>query len=121
MPSERRRAVINSLIKRILSESILKRCDLSNDVIITVTRVSTSEKLGSAKVYISIIPDEKRREVFQYLSKIIYFFQQDLNKKLKIRPVPKIILKEEKETIRAAKVEGILAKIKEKELKKEEK
>ena len=106
---------VNQLIKEELSQIILKEIDFSRDILVTITRVETTKDLISAKVFISVMPEEKSSLVFATLNHQIYFLQQKLNKRLKMRPIPKIEFREEKTTVEAAKIEEILAKLKKEE------
>ncbi|MFA7142131.1 MAG: 30S ribosome-binding factor RbfA [Candidatus Paceibacterota bacterium] len=110
---------LNNLIKKELNQIILKEFDLDLDVVITITRVSVSENGFSAKVFVSVIPLSKKEEILKLLKKRIFFIQQKLNHRLRIRPVPRIEFVEEKETEKAMRVEEILEKIK-KDLEKKE-
>jgi len=112
---------INALLKKELNKIFLKEFDFSPEVFITITRVETSSNLIESKVYISVIPKKAKKEVFDFLNKEIYHIQQKINKALRMRPVPKIIFKEEKETERAGEVERILKEIKDENLKKNKK
>jgi ribosome-binding factor A len=58
------------------------------------------------------MPNSREVEVFKNLNKRIYYIQQLLNERIKMRPMPKIIFFKEKETERAGKVEEILEKLK---------
>jgi len=102
---------INELLKRTIGEIILKNFDIPEGSIITVTRVLTSSNLIQSNVFISIIPQEKEKEIIASLKKYIYHIQQKVNKKLKIRPVPKIIFVTEKDIDKAIRIESLLAKI----------
>ncbi len=106
---------VNQLIKKELSKIILKEMEFSGEEVVTVTRVETSSDLNQTKVYISVFPSEKAEAVLGVLEDNIYDIQQRLNKRLKMRFVPKIIFKEEKETAKAGRVEELLEKLKPKE------
>ena len=103
---------VNQLIKKEVSSIILREIDLNPNTIITITRVDTSPNLIQSKIYISIIPDDKFEIVFNIFKKNIYHIQQKLNKRLKMRPVPKILFIEEKKTKEAEKIEKILEELK---------
>jgi ribosome-binding factor A len=107
---------VNQLIKREISQIILREIDSPKDTLITVTRVETTPNLIESRVFISVLPEENCEKIIKFLKKIIYQLQQKINKKLKMRPVPKIIFMEEKKTAEAARIEKILD-----ELKKEKK
>lgn len=101
---------VNRLIQQELSRIILRELDFSFDALITLTRVETSGNLIQAKVYISVIPENDAKRVFFVLNQRIYWLQQKLNQRLKMRPVPRIKFLEEKKTSEAHKIEEILEK-----------
>lgn len=103
---------VNELIKRELSQIILREIDFPEGVLITITRVETSSNLILAKVFVSALPEKQIEKVFQILNKQIFWLQQKINKRLNMRPVPKIKFVEEKQTQEAAKIEAILEEIK---------
>lgn len=103
---------VNQLVQKELSRILLREFDFSASVLITLTRVETSSNLIQANAYISVLPEKKTKEVFQMLNKQIYQLQQKLNKRLKMRPVPRIKFLEEKKTSEAGRVEEILEKLK---------
>lgn len=105
---------VNSLIKNELSRIILKELDLSRDILVTLTRVETAPNLSDARIYISVLPDEKSDKIFRLLNKMVYFLQKKLDKRLRMRPIPKIIFFKEEKTEEADKIEEILEEIKEK-------
>ncbi len=104
----------NELIKQELGKIIFDFLDVKPGVLVTVTRVITAPDLFSAAVFISVWPDNKAEELFGKLNRLVYQIQQLLNKKLKIRPVPKIIWKHDKNPEEAAEIEKLIAEIKEK-------
>lgn len=106
---------VNELIKRELSQILLKEADFSKNVLVTVTRVETSPNLIQSKIYLSVLPATQGSKILQALNSQIYFLQQKLNRRLKMRPTPKIIFLKEKETERAEKVEELLEKLKKEE------
>lgn len=102
---------VNAFIQKELGSIILKEVDIFPGVLLTITRVDTSSNLIESKVYISILPEGKDKEIMDLLNRKIYFIQQLLNKKLKIRPVPKIIFKKESKTAQASRIEELLMEI----------
>jgi len=101
---------VNQLIMEELSQIILKELDFPQGTLVTVTRVDTSPDLNRAGVYIGTVPSSP--QVFRILNKNIYFLQKLLDKRLKMRKIPRIEFIEEKETARAARIEELLGKIK---------
>lgn len=85
-------------------------------ILVTLTRVETSVNLSQSKVYVSVLPETKAEFVLRVLDHRIYTLQQLLNRRLNMRPMPKIRFIREMETVEAGKIEEVLE-----ELKKEEK
>ena len=103
---------VNQLIKKELSRIILREIDFPCNILVTLTRVDTSPNLIEAKVFLSTFPENNAQETMEILNKNIYAIQQSLNKRLIMRPMPKIMFREEKEVREAGRVEEILAKTK---------
>ena len=103
---------VNKLIKKELSQILLKEIEFPKDVLVTVTRVIASDNLNEAKVYISVMPEEQSERVLQILERKVYYLQQKINKRLRMRPIPQIRFSEEKETAEAGRIEELLEKIK---------
>ena len=108
----RRLEKINNLVREVLAELILKEFCTSRDIIISLTHVETSEDLNEANIFISTIPNEKRKSVVETLNKEAYFFQGMLNKILRMRPVPRIKFSEDVQPVQAEEVEKILENLK---------
>jgi len=70
--------------------------------------------LRESKVFISTVPSEKAQRVLKTLNQKIYELQQKINRRLKMRPVPRIRFSEERETAEAGRIEEILEKLKSK-------
>lgn len=103
---------VNQLIKKELSQIILREIEFPAGVLVTITRVESAANLIQAKVFISVIPEEKILEVLRILNYQIYQLQQKINKRLKMRPVPQIKFLSEKKTSEAGRIEEILEKLK---------
>ncbi len=128
---------VNSLIKNELSQILLKEVDFPKNVLVTITQVEVSNNLSQAKVHISVMlarplrlakqggrvrrslgeggPEEQVDRVFKILNRQIYDLQQKLNKRLEMRPIPRIKFVKEEKTSEAARVEELLEEIKEEE------
>jgi len=103
---------VNALIKRELSQLLLREMEFPQDVLVTITRVETSPNLIESNVWVSVLPEEKLKGIMEILNKNIYFLQQKLNQRLKMRPLPKIKFLEERKTREAGKIEEILEQLK---------
>ena len=102
---------INILIKRELGRIILKEISFPKNILTTITRVETLKDLRESRVFVSVFPERETKEILKILERKIYNLQQILNKRLKIKYVPKIKFFEDKELEEAQKIDGILDKI----------
>ncbi len=101
---------VNELIKEEVAKIINKDVQTAKSLI-TVTRVDTSPDLNQSKAYISVIPEEKGEEAMKDLNDQIYDIQQKINKRLNMRPVPRIKFSREHKSKEAARVEVILKRL----------
>lgn len=102
----------NKLVNRELSK-IIQKIGFSRDVLVTLTRVRCSNDLSEAKVFISVMPEEKAGRVLKKLKDKIYETQQKLNNRLDLKIVPKIIYIEEEKVKEAAEVEEAIDNLEE--------
>ena len=105
---------VNALIRKEVNQIILRDFDFSG-VLVTITQVAVSGNLFEAKIFVSVMPEEKTSRIMVILKKNIYDIQQNLNKRLRMRPVPRIEFVEEKQTKSAGRVEQLLEEIKKNE------
>lgn len=103
---------LNSLIKREISQILLREFDFSLDLLVTVTRVEVSSDLIDCGIWVSVFPEGKKEKVLEFLNNKIYFIQQKLNHRLRMRPIPKIRFSEETMTAEAGQVEEVLERLK---------
>jgi len=104
---------VNELLQQELGAILLREFDVPENILVTLTRVSAAPNLQRAKIYISVMPEERGVEVLKLLEKDVYEVQQVLNKRLNMRPVPRIEWVLETKTAEAQEIEEILDKIKE--------
>ena len=81
---------VNKLIKQEVGKIILIEADFPRDIILTITKVKTSKDLRYADIFESVLPSDKEIEIMELLKEDIYFIQQKLNKKLQMKPLPRI-------------------------------
>lgn len=105
---------VNALIQELLAAYIAKEFCNSREIIISVTRVETSDNVQESKVFISAYPTQNRAGIVKDLNRSVRTFQDELNRKLRMRPVPRIVFVEDKKPEIAQEVETILEKIKKK-------
>lgn len=106
---------VNQLIQEELGEILLRELELPDGALVTVTRVDATGNLQEAKVYISVMPEASQQDVFAVLQRNIYDIQQMINKRLRMRPVPRIRWVVETKTSEAQRIEELLEKMKKKE------
>lgn len=80
---------LNSLIHEEVSKIIAKEVEFT-DCIVTVTRVDTSPDWSKSNVFITIMPNSKEKEALKLIYSNIYEIQKIINKKLKVKHVPRI-------------------------------
>jgi ribosome-binding factor A len=102
---------VNELLKQEISKLLLREIDFGN-ILVTITNVETSPDLRQAKVKITVMPTEKGELVLQIIKRDIYNLQQELNKKLHMKPVPKIRFEIDQIEVKAQRIEEILEKMK---------
>lgn len=81
---------VNELIKRELSEIILREFEMPENSLVTIADVDTSADLLSTKVSVSIFPIDQANKTFGSLCKMAGFFQKLLNRRLKMKLIPRI-------------------------------
>ncbi len=81
---------INELIKSHINEIIVKELSLKNGVFVTVSKVDTTRDLRYTRIFVSIFPEKEINYAEKTLTKELYRIQGALNKKLQMRPLPKV-------------------------------
>ena len=102
---------VNSLLEHEIGNIILKDFDFTG-LLVTLTHVETTGNLIESKAYISVMPEEKSEHVLSVLNKGVYNIQKEINKRLNMRPIPKIIFVKDNQVAEASKVEQLLNKLK---------
>jgi ribosome-binding factor A len=105
---------LNDLIRDEVGQILLQEFRLPDGILVTVLGASVSPTMEHATIFISVLPETKSKEILKKLKTDIYGFQQLLNKKLKIRTVPKIRFEIDTTEARASHIEEILQKDQEK-------
>lgn len=103
---------VNELLKEEIGRILLRELDVK-DALVTITRVAASENLQQARVFVSVMPETKTKDVLEGLRRNIYDIQKRLNKRLNMRPVPKLLFVEEESVKDASRIEEILENIEE--------
>ncbi|MFZ5982264.1 MAG: ribosome-binding factor A [Patescibacteria group bacterium] len=102
---------INDLVRAHLNEIILKEVSLKSGVFATIAKVDTTSDLRYTRVFVSIFPEKEIDYVIKTFEKEIYRIQGALNKKLSMRPLPKIEFKVDLTESKAEEIEKLLKEI----------
>jgi ribosome-binding factor A len=101
---------VNKLIKQEVGKIILSEINFPADVMVTVIKAETSKDLRYADVFVSVLPFEKKEEAEKILKENIYFMQKILNKKLFMKPLPRIRFVIDKSGEYVGKIDELLKK-----------
>ncbi len=105
---------VNSLLEHEIGNIILKDFHFA-EILVTLTHVDTTANLIEARAYISVLPEDNADKVVATLNKGVRSVQQQINKKLNMRPIPKIMFLKDENIKEAARIESLLAKLKKEE------
>lgn len=107
-------------IIRKISEIIEKFLPHRN-IVITIVNVLLPQKGGYLRVYLSIFPEEEKKQIIQFLNKISSKIKKELKNSLFLRYLPsKIIFYPSEEIAEAQKVLELINEISQKEEKRPE-
>jgi ribosome-binding factor A len=99
---------INELIRTTVAEIIAREVELPLGNFVTVVKVDTSRDLRYARVFVSVFPEKKFGKTLEVLRKKLFLIQGALNKKLHMKPLPRIEFVADKTEAEADKIEKIL-------------
>lgn len=102
---------INELIKQHTNDIILKDLSLKDGVFITIAKVDTTPDLRYTRVFVSVFPEKEISYAMKTLEKEVFQIQGKLNKKLHMRPLPKIEFRLDMTEAEADKIEKLLKEI----------
>jgi ribosome-binding factor A len=98
---------VAKLIKEELGKLLLREIE-PNGALLTITEVAVSKKLDSARVRVSILPENKSAAVLKMLKAAQHELQHMLLKKINIKPMPQILFEIDYGVSNAANVERLL-------------
>lgn len=113
MPTERRREKIEQLLREELSKIIDRDIEFPSGTMVTMTHITISSDGHYANAFVSLLGKEPKAAL-EILRKNIYHIQKGVNRKMRIRPVPKITFKIDQEEYNRERVERSLATLKKK-------
>ncbi len=102
---------VNELIRTTIAEIIAREIELPPGSFVTVVKVDTTRDLRYARVFVSVFPEKKFGKTMEFLRKRLYLMQGALNKKLHMKPLPRIELVADKTEAEADKIERLLKEL----------
>ena len=114
MPENRRpdrlAEAIREEVARFLNEKVK---DPRITGMVTVTGVEVTRDLRTAKVFVSVLGEGDRGRVFEGLDSLAGHLRARLGKSLGLRSAPEILFRHDESVARAARIDALLAQIKE--------
>ena len=102
---------INGLIKKVLGKILLAEEQRDSNILLTISRVRVTPNLRTARVLLSICPENRAPLYLNTLNKNLYKIQGQLNQQLKMKPIPRIIFESDPSEQKAQIIEETLQKI----------
>ena len=103
---------INELIKREVNKFILRNFEVPEGVLLTITKVETARDLSGAKIWFSIFPIGKTKNVFLDLKRKKGLIQRYLDKKLVMYPIPRVKLLTDTSEEKVTQIENLIDHLK---------
>ena len=104
---------INEVIRKELGHLLLSEIDFPKNCLVTIMAVETSRDLHYAKVFISVMPVAYTKKILDKLAARSGHLQFLLNKKLTMKPLPRLNFVIDDSEKKAADIEDLLDRIKE--------
>lgn len=98
---------LNDLLRDEVGKILKKELEL-NGVLVTVVRAEISPTLEHATIWVSAFPESRGEQALREINRNIYSLQQMLNKRLIMRPVPKIRFEIDNTEKEAARIEELI-------------
>lgn len=102
---------INSLIRQHIAEILTKDLSLKLGVFLTVAKVDTTPDLRYTRIFLSVFPEKEIHYVEETLKKEKHQLQGALNKKLHMKPLPRLVFQIDTTEAEADKIEKILLEL----------
>jgi len=84
---------INKHIQRTFGEVLQQEANISQDVLVTIARVDTAPNLKNTVIWLYVQPITEAEAVLAELTQQLYQLQGSLNRKLDLKPFPRVVLK----------------------------
>ncbi|MCK5305620.1 MAG: 30S ribosome-binding factor RbfA [Candidatus Omnitrophica bacterium] len=110
---------VDQLLKEEISKIIQQGLDDPAIGFITVTRVKTCSDLRLAKVYITVIGDEKKDTALKAVNKASKYIKRRLSEKITLRYLPDLKFYEDESINEGMRIEKLFRQIEEKKKEKD--
>jgi len=108
----KRSSRVGGQIQREISEIVLLVLKDPKLGFITITDVELTDDLRYAKVFYSVLGDEKeKKESLKGLERAKGFIQREIGKRIRLRHVPQIMFRYDNTAERAARIEQLLKQV----------
>lgn len=104
---------ISEVIRRELNEFIIRELEPPKDLLITITKIETSEDLKHAKISTSILPITKTGTAIRFLSNNLGRMRHLLTQKLTLFHIPQLKIVIDESALKARKIERELERLRE--------
>ena len=102
---------INALVQKEISEILPRELSLKSGVFLTVSKVDTTPDLRYTRIFISVFPFKESDYAMKTIAKENFRLQGALNRKLHMKPLPRLQFKLDDTEEHADKIEKILLEI----------
>jgi len=102
---------LNKLIKQHLGEIMIRTLSLKPGIFLTISKVDTTSDLRYARISVSVFPEKETDYAMKTLKKEAYSLQGELNRKLQMRPLPRLTFLADMTEAKADVIEKILKDI----------
>ncbi len=99
---------LNSLVQREVSGLLQRHIEFPLGVMVTTMRADVSDDAESARIWLSVLPDDRGQDVLDLLNQRIAEIQRLLNRRLVMKFVPKIIFKLDHTLARTSHITEVL-------------
>ena len=106
----RRIEQVNDLIRQELGAIIKRDIEIPVETLVTVTHVETSPDLHYADIYLSVMPEGDEEATLAVFEKVIGETQRTLNRRLRMRPVPRIKFVIDRDEKKRERIERLLSR-----------
>ena len=102
---------MNSLLQQEVSAILLREVEFPPGMMVTVTQAEVADDAESAKIWISVLPDDRGEDALNIVNKLIGLIQDRLNHRLVMKFVPRLAFKIDRQLVKAVQVTELLDKI----------